>query len=52
MVFAIHQDEFDMCPPILNPLPSLSSPDLSGLFPSTGFGCPASCIKLALIILF
>ena len=39
-------------PPILNPLPPPSSPDLSGLFQSTGFGCPASCIKLALIILF
>ena len=39
-------------PPILNPLPPPSSPDLSGLFQSTGFGCPASCIELALIILF
>ena len=37
--------------PILN-LPPPSSPDLSGLFQSTGFGCPASCIQLALIILF
>ena len=39
-------------PSILNPLPPPSSPDLSGLFQSTGFGCPASCIELALIILF
>ena len=39
-------------PSILNPLPPPSSPDLSGLFQSTGFGCPASCIQLALIILF
>ena len=52
MVFAIHQHELNMCPPILNHLAPPSSPDLSGLFQSTGFGCPTSCIELALIILF
>ena len=52
MVFAIHQHELDMCPPHPEPLPPPSSPDLSGLSQSTGFGYPALCIKLALIILF
>ena len=43
-----------MCPPILNPLPtSLSTPSHpSGLSQSTGFECPTSCIKLALVISF
>ena len=43
----------DMCPP--HPKPSLSPPSQpypSGLSQSTGFGCPASCIKLALVIYF
>ena len=43
----------DMCPP--HPKPSLSPPSQpypSGLSQSTGFGCPASCIKLALAIYF
>ena len=52
MVFAIHQHELDMYTPILNPVPPPYSPNLSGLFQSTGFGCPALCIELALIILF
>ena len=41
-----------MCLPILNPLPPLSLLYPSGLSKSTGFECPASCIKLALIIYF
>ena len=32
--------------------PSLSPPHPSGLSQSTGFGCPASCIELALVICF
>ena len=41
------------CPPILNPAPPLPSlPYPSGLSQSTGFGRPASCIKLALVIYF
>ena len=39
-------------PSILNPLPPLSIPYPSRLSQSTGFGCPASYIKLALIIYF
>ena len=40
-----------MCPPpILNPLPPPFPPYPSGLFQSTGLGCPASCIELALAI--
>ena len=39
-------------PPSWNPLPPPSSPHPSGLSQSTGFGCPASCIKLALLIYF
>ena len=40
-------------PPILNPaLPLPSLPYPSGLSQSTGFGCPASCIELALVIYF
>ena len=38
--------------PILNPLPPLSLPHSSGLSQSTSFECPASCIKLALVIYF
>ena len=41
-----------MCPTTQNP-PSTSLPTHpSGLSQSTGFECPASCIKLALIIYF
>ena len=38
-----------ICPPILSPPPTFLP---SGLSQSTGFGCPASCIKLALVIYF
>ena len=38
--------------PILNPLPPLSLPHSSGLSQSTSFECPASSIKLALVIYF
>ena len=39
-------------PPILNPHPPPSPPHPSGLFQSTGFESPASCIQLALVICF
>ena len=39
-------------PPILNPPSPFSPPHPSGLSQSTSFGCPASCIKLALVIYF
>ena len=48
-VFAIYQHEsawVHMCPLTLNP------PPISGLSWSTGFECPASCIKLGLVIYF
>ena len=42
-----------MCPTkSWTPLPPASPPYPSGLSQSTGFGCPASCIKLALVINF
>ena len=41
-----------MCPPILNPLLPLSTSYLSRLSQSIGFGCPASCIELTLVIHF
>ena len=51
MVFAIHQHESAMGIPVsLHPEPSPPYP--SGLSQSTGFGCPASCIKFALVIYF
>ena len=54
MVFAIYQHEsatgIHVSTPFLPPLPSPPYP--SGLSQSTGFGCPASCIKLALVIYF
>ena len=62
MVFAIHQHESAMgrhvsrhpVPQPVSPAPTPSppSPHPSGLSQSTGFGCPASCIKLALVIYF
>ena len=39
-------------PPSRTPLPPPSPPYPSGLSQSTGFGCPASCIELALVICF
>ena len=41
-----------MCPPHLNPLPSPSPLYPSSLFRSTGFGSPALCIELTLVICF
>ena len=41
-----------MCPPVLNPLPPPFSPHPSGLPQSTGFGYPASCTELGLVIYF
>ena len=55
MVFAIHQYELataiHVSPQSWTLLPPLSPP-CSGLSQSTGFGCPASCIKLALVNYF
>ena len=39
-------------PPSWIPFPPSSRPYPSGLSQSTSFGCPASCIKLALVICF
>ena len=39
-------------PPSWTPLPPPSPPHPSGLLQSTIFGCPASCIDLALVIYF
>ena len=39
-------------PPSWTPLPPSFPPYPSGLSQSTSFGCPASCIKLALVICF
>ena len=39
-------------PSYWTPLPLLPPPYPSGLSQSTSFGCPASCIKLALVICF
>ena len=52
MVLAIHQHELAMCPPILKPPPTFSSPYPSALSQSTSFGCPVSCRELALVIYF
>ena len=56
MVFAIHQHEsataIHMSSQSWNPLPPPSPPYPSGLSQSTGFGCPASCMELALFIYF
>ena len=58
MVFTIHQHEFATGIYVFpyshpeHPLPVPSPPYSSGLSQSTGFGCPASCIKLALAMYF
>ena len=41
-----------MCPPYPEPLHTSLSPHPSGLSQSTGFGCPVSCMELALVIYF
>ena len=48
----LNQPWVHICPPILNPHPSLSPHHPSGLSQSTGFECPASYIKLTLVIYF
>ena len=54
MAFAIYQHESAMgyacAPHSESPLPPPFTPYPSGLSQSTGFGCPASCIELALVI--
>ena len=58
MVFAVPQDELatgipvSAPPPSRNPFPPPSPIYPFGLSQSTGFGCPASCIKLALVNYF
>ena len=56
MVFAIHQCELaigiHVSPPSWTPFPPLSPPYSSMLSQSTGFRCPASHIRLALVICF
>ena len=46
------QPQVYMCPPILNPHLPPSPLYHSGLSQSTDFGCPTSCIELALDICF
>ena len=47
------QPQVYMCHPNPEPLlPPASLPCPSGLFQSTGFGCPVSCIEFALAICF
>ena len=54
--FAIHRHEsatgIRVSLPAWTPLLPPSPPHPSGLSPSASFGCPASCVKLALVIYF
>ena len=52
MVFAIHGHESAMGIHVSPHPEPPSPPHLSGLSQGTGFKCPASCIKLALVIYF
>ena len=57
MYFAIHQHESATGTQVLNSSPELPLPPAfptypSGLSQSTGFGCPASCIELPLVMDF
>ena len=48
----MNQTQAHVCPPIHKPHLPLSPSHTSALSRSTGFKCPASCIKLALVIYF
>ena len=48
----MNQPEVYMCPPILNPPPTSLPIPSHPHWLSTSFECPASCIKLALVIYF
>ena len=48
----MNQPQEHMCSPSRTPLPPPSPSHLSGLSQCTSFGCPALCIKLALVIYF
>ena len=56
IVFSMYQYELAIgstcVPSIVNPLLPPSLPYPSRLSQSTSFGCPASCIKLALVVCF
>ena len=53
-VFALHQHESakvtHVSPPSWTPFPPPTPPSPTGVSKSTGFGCPVSCIELALVI--
>ena len=48
----MNQAQVCVCPPHPEAPPTSLLPYLSRLFQSTSFGCPASCIELALVICF
>ena len=52
MIFAIHQHELAISKHVLSTLPPSSSPHLSRMSQSHGFGCSTSDIKLPLAIYF